>query len=108
MERLISLIKTVVATLTDVAFEQVIVTMWEEDNPKVVDYFLIPWNYSGLFNLEEINSMLPTGYSAKYAKKPRAEDILLANKLKVEHNLAIFISKSKFDKDSEKALGNIK
>ena len=57
MDKLISLVKTVVATLTDVAFRQVIVTMWEEDNPKVVDYFFIPWNYSGLFILEEINEI---------------------------------------------------
>ena len=108
MERLISLVKTVVATLTDVAFRQVIVTMWEEHNPKVVDYFFIPWNYSGLFNLEEINDILPTGYSASYAKKPRAEDILKAQELEVDYNRAIFISKSQFDTDSEKALGNIK
>ena len=107
MERLISLIKTVVATLTDVAFNQVIVTMWEEDNPKVVDYFFIPWNYSHLFVLEELNDILPLGYSASYAKKPRAEDILKAQELKVDYNPTIFISKSQFDTDSEKALGNI-
>ena len=91
MNNFIALVQNLIATLTDVDFNDIVIELSHKDGNT---YYMIPWQFSHYFDIDEINESLPSSEYAKYAP-PTKDSFAQAKELEeqgFEYKPTIFIN----------------
>ena len=63
MDKFIQLIQNLMDSLTDVDFNDIVKELKHKDDNT---YFMIPWQFSHLLDIEQVKESLPSSHYAKY------------------------------------------